>query len=218
MKDFADIDNSVGDFPNVTSIDCTGPGETDGTAVIADTMTDQFGWVQALLSEVGDTPSGSAETATVSQILNAIKLLPNISVIPTDYGVWNSTDWAYLAASNIPFQINSNANNGRIFYSVPLPAVPMDLTIDIEVSPGASRAPGNRMSAKLMKHATGGGVPTTEISAVEDAGGTSIQFITLNSSFTPVADAKYYLEIKAGNDGAANKDSLYTVRITKDAQ
>lgn len=75
MKDFADIPNSSGSFPDVTAVDCSGPGETDGTAIIADTMTDDFGWKQALLDDINETPNDSAETASASQILDAIKTL-----------------------------------------------------------------------------------------------------------------------------------------------
>lgn len=75
MKDFADIPNSSGSFPDVTAVDCSGPGETDGTAIIADTMTDYFGAVQELLTIANITPDDSAEAVGASQIVEALREL-----------------------------------------------------------------------------------------------------------------------------------------------
>jgi hypothetical protein len=215
MKDFADIPNKVGTFPNVTAVDCTGPGETDGTAVIADTMTDYFGAMQALLNAVGDTPSGSAETATVSQILTAMQLIPAVSVIPAEYGVWSGTGWA--PGGGWPYDVWSNANSAIIYFSVLLPSTPLSLTIDIEVLTGAARAGTNRTNAKLMTFAPGAGVPTNEIPVVYSSTSAALQTITLSKSFTPVAGNRYVLEIQAGNDGATNRDIVYIIKVTKNA-
>jgi len=51
------------------------PGAGDGTPWETDTMKDIMGFQQALLSEAGITPSGTAETATASQYLEAITAL-----------------------------------------------------------------------------------------------------------------------------------------------
>jgi hypothetical protein len=218
MKDFANITGASGTFPDVVAQDCSGPGETDGTAVIADTMTDYFGAIQALMEEVNDTPSGSAEEDTDSQILNAIKLLPNVENIPTGRGIWDSTDWNFVSASVIPFAVDSNANTKGIYFSVVLPDVPMDLTIDIDVTPGAARGVGNRMKATLYRVPKATSTKAVEIASVEDDGSTSTQTITLSGSFTPVATHQYYIEVVSGNDGGTNYDRILTITITKDAQ
>jgi hypothetical protein len=218
MKDFADIDNSVGAYPNVTAADCTGPGETDGTAVIADTMTDYFGFIQALLEEVNDTPSGSAEEDTNSQILNAIKLLPNVENVPTGRGIWDATDWGFVAASNIPFVLFSAADSKGVYFSIVLPDVPMDLTIEVDVSPGAARAGGNRMRATFFRVAKATSIKAVEIASVYDDGTASTQTITLSKSFTPTATNQYYIELVSGNTGSASPDQVITITVTKDAQ
>jgi hypothetical protein len=215
MKDFDDIPNAVGVFPDVTAIDCSGPGEVDGTSIIADTMTDQFGWVQALLSEVGDTPSGSAETATVSQILNAIKLLPAVYSLPFT-PLLIGTGWVFPGGN--PWSLSSNANYGIFFGGILLPNVPLDLTIEVRITPGAARAGANRPSAQLFYTTTASDIPQSEIGPIYTDTGSSIQTITLSKNFTPVDSNSYVLKVTAGNDALSNIDIVHYVKITQNAQ
>jgi hypothetical protein len=74
MKDFAIVTNSSGAWPNVTAQNETIPGAKDGTALQESWLTDLWGFVQAVMFGANNTtPSGGAETSTVSQILQAIR-------------------------------------------------------------------------------------------------------------------------------------------------
>lgn len=77
MRDFSTLANTTGSFPDVVAEDCSGVGATDGTPYLAQIIDDGwFGWMQALLNSVGDSPNGSIESDSgTSQILNAIKTL-----------------------------------------------------------------------------------------------------------------------------------------------
>ena len=75
MKDFATLPNISGTYPDVEPVDNTGAGTDDGTPVIKQWVTEIFGVFQALLDKAGLSPSGIAESATTSQILNAIRMI-----------------------------------------------------------------------------------------------------------------------------------------------
>ncbi len=59
-------------YPLGSSKDETSPGANDGTPYIAQRANDVFGMQQALLKAAGITPTGSADTALVSEYLQAI--------------------------------------------------------------------------------------------------------------------------------------------------
>lgn len=73
MKDYADIANTVGAFPDVVSKNVTSPGAMDGTPFIKDLIDDLWGFSQALMDAAGLTPTGVVESASVSQRLEAIQ-------------------------------------------------------------------------------------------------------------------------------------------------
>ena len=73
--DFQNLANSSGSFPDVIGVDASAPGATDGTELTADLFNDFMGAFQAILNEVGSTPSGSPESGSgTSQILNALRI------------------------------------------------------------------------------------------------------------------------------------------------
>ena len=212
MKDFADLNNSVGAFPVVTAQDCSGPGETDGTEIIAETITDNFGWIQALLTEVGATPSGVAESTTVSQILEALRLLPAQHLINLNYAYMytGGVDWSYL---NDYWE--SLVNTGLLYCPLYLPPIEMDLTVKLRVTPGAARAGGNRMRGRLSYRTSDSPNYLTLAVDAYDDGTTNIQDITLTKSFTPSADRLYRIQLDAGNTGAASPDELNFIEVIK---
>lgn len=76
----------TGTFPNTLGVNSTGPSTKDGTELIANLFNDYIGvFPQALLSEMGIAPSGNAETAAISQQLDALKGL--ISRLGSGWGV-----------------------------------------------------------------------------------------------------------------------------------
>lgn len=85
MKDFATIANTTGAFPNVVSENITTPGAGDGTPFIKQLIDTTFGVFQALMDKAGLTPSGTTESATISQILQAIR---NIAGHPGELVPW----------------------------------------------------------------------------------------------------------------------------------
>lgn len=60
-------------YPQGKAQDVTAPGDATGTPWVAVLENDVFGFQQALLKDAGATPSGSPETANVSQYLDAVK-------------------------------------------------------------------------------------------------------------------------------------------------
>lgn len=73
MKDFADIAQTVGTFPDVSAQNDTSPGAKDGTPLVAQWVSDLFGFFQAILDYASDTPDGNAEVHDASQLLDSIK-------------------------------------------------------------------------------------------------------------------------------------------------
>jgi len=78
MKDFANVDNITGTFPDVVPQDSTGPATEDGTPLTAAWLADVWGAFQAILDFAGVTPNGDSEkpldpsASEYSQILDAI--------------------------------------------------------------------------------------------------------------------------------------------------
>lgn len=73
MKDFSTISNTSGTFPNVVSQDSSGPTLRDGTPMTSVVVNDIWGAFQAILNTAGTTPSGAAEIATASDLLDSIR-------------------------------------------------------------------------------------------------------------------------------------------------
>lgn len=212
MKDFADINNAVGTFPSVTAQDCSGPGETDGTALIADTMTDYFGFIQALMNEAGLTPDDAAEAYNDSQILDALKIvMSNVPVsIASGFPLLDITtrlpDWTFDDDD-----WRSEINSGELIFPINPPRITCDCDITVRVQPGTTRTGVNRISVGIYVNP-----PTTSKSLlgslVYDDGTASVQNITVSLSGQAFSAANDYLVIvTAGNDGATNKDSCYFV-------
>lgn len=208
MKDFADIPNSSGTFPDVIAQDCSGPGETDGTALIADTMTDYFGAIQALLSEVGDTPNDSAETDTASQILNALKLLP------ADYSGFfeaYSLDGNWVLSY---FVWSCNTTKDDLYIPIKLPVgVEVDVTVTIKIDPGAAETGTDRINA-VWGYKEGSGSEQQIGSIVYDDGTASLQDLVISlSAYTPTAARHYFVKLQSANN--TNYDYMYSFRVQK---
>lgn len=75
MYDYSVIANTTGSFPSIATRNVTTPGAGDGTPITKVVMDDIWGFFQALMNEVGDTPSGDSEVFDDSQLLDAIKTL-----------------------------------------------------------------------------------------------------------------------------------------------
>lgn len=217
MKDFADVPNAVGTFPDVTAIDCSGPGEVDGTADIADTLTDDWGWKQALLNDQGITPDDTAEADGDSQILDALKMLSCkqgkqtlISAVP------NSGSWE-LIANGSEFHWKSLGDEEYLLLPLNLPkGLTLDISLYIWIKPGAIRSGTNRVSAQIAKENTDSF--TLIGSPVYDNGTTALpqvlQLSTTGESIT--SDGDYYIIIKSGSDGSSNFDELYYYNMSFD--
>ena len=218
MKDFADIDNSSGAFPDVVAVDCSGPGETDGFALVADYFTDIMGAFQALLNEISETPSGSAESGSgTSQILNAIKMLPTTHAVSLLSGKPRGAEWVYTFNGTPDHYWLGSTNNGVLLFPIKLPAVAMDISITITVTPGAVRAGANRMWAQLLYQDTDE-VLTPIGSAVYDDGTANEQDIVYTvSGYTPTESRDYILFVAAGNTAGAANDLLLKVVVEKSA-
>lgn len=70
---------STPDYPYGGARNITVPGDGTGTPWEAALVNDLFGFQQALLSETGDVPTGTPETATASQYLEAVQGASNLA-------------------------------------------------------------------------------------------------------------------------------------------
>lgn len=75
MKNFKDTfphTNGV-DFPDTEAVNSSGGGVKDGTHFNKDWANDWWGFAQAVLKSVSETPNGISESASSSQILDALQ-------------------------------------------------------------------------------------------------------------------------------------------------
>lgn len=92
MKDYANIPNTSGAFPDVVSQNATGPGETDGTPYLKDVVDDLWGARQDLMSEAGLSPNGVSEAAGSSQSLQALKTVIQNALCDVQTRNWQHAD------------------------------------------------------------------------------------------------------------------------------
>lgn len=212
MRDFADISNASGTFPDVEAVGASGPGETDGTALTYTYLTDQFGWIQKLLNDVGMTPDDVAESSSASQILDAIKLIgrqnkviPIMAANPLSEGLW---------VRSTPHKFESRSNFAALCFPLDLPhGLTIDLTVQVYVTPGAERTGTDRVSCMLYSMEYPDYIPDQIGSIVYDNGTSSIQTITVSETDLTIDNNKcYFVRIGSGDDGSSNYDFVYTVK------
>lgn len=73
MINYTSVPNISGTFPDVVSLNSTGPGVNDGTPYLKTVIDDLWGFNQALLNAAFQFPDGSAEADGASQRLDALK-------------------------------------------------------------------------------------------------------------------------------------------------
>lgn len=106
------------DYPYGSSKDETSAGANDGTPYFEGRANDSFGFQQALLTAAGIAPSGNAETALVSQYLQALQTL--FAGVESGWFNWAAKDAAYTAVSGDG--ILADTSGGA--FTVTLPATP----------------------------------------------------------------------------------------------
>jgi hypothetical protein len=99
MKDYADIANTTGAFPNVESQNATGPGETDGTPIIKDVIDDLWGARQALMDAAGLYPNDISESVGNSQFLDALDFIAKKRVSDLQIRNWERNASAHSGDS-----------------------------------------------------------------------------------------------------------------------
>ncbi len=88
-------------YPYGGAQNVTAPGDGTGTPWEASLLNDIFGEQQALLSEAGITPSGSPETALISQYKEAIRTITNMRLT------------TYNMAADANYTLTTDQNNKR---------------------------------------------------------------------------------------------------------
>lgn len=78
------------DYPDGSSKNESAPGANDGTPYDLARANDVFGVEQAMLHQLGIVPSGSAETALVSQFLEGVRRLASKAPAYVDSGIVNA--------------------------------------------------------------------------------------------------------------------------------
>ena len=217
--------NITGSFPNIAAQNCTGPGETDGTEIVADLVQDtQLGWIQALMNAAGLSPNGVSESSSASQILDALKaLLYDNGYINLATGKaynQNETDisWSY-GYNGAPWWW-SILDEAQMVFPIRLPrGMIIDITANILVNPGAVRSSTNRMSVEIGYVGVIAAPPyfgwTMIGGPVYDDGTSDEQTITATvASHTVQAIGDYYIHVTAGNNAAANGDLLTRAQLT----
>jgi len=213
MFDFSDyLENITGTFPDVEAIDCSGPYETDGTELIAVNLFNDcmFGWIQALMTDAGLTPNGVAETSSASQIVDAMRTLNAKTIVPLTEFVFTDDYWKYESG-----YLLSNHNTGFARCGFDLPTnMRVDLTITVNVDPGAARTGNDRMMFDLVGILYDG---TTEdigwASSVFDDGSSNKQDVVLQiNGLNTNSYTDYELYIWSGSTGASDLDKVYGVK------
>jgi hypothetical protein len=89
MIDYATVANTSGAYPDVVSVNCTGPSTTDGTPYLKSVIDDLWGARQAIMNHAGLTPNAVSEADGASQFLTAIQ---NITIGPGCVIAWMGDD------------------------------------------------------------------------------------------------------------------------------
>lgn len=83
------------DYPHGKARNDSTPGDRLGTPWVAKQLNDMYGFSQALVTEAGITPSGSVETAQVSDLLDAVRAIAKADLEKTgDYMASSDTTLA----------------------------------------------------------------------------------------------------------------------------
>jgi hypothetical protein len=209
MKDFATyLTNITGAFPNIVPQDCSGPGETDGTEVLADLLNDGiFGWIQALMSLNSTTPDGTAESSTASQIIYCILKLLMGKTIPMEWAQFDADSWN---VSIYDQSITTKANSQALSFPIDSPLIiasPVNpsMLVGIIVYPGAARTGANRMRMDVIESGTS--EVKTVVGSVYDNGTANEQ--TLSVTYTHDFTKRYKIEIYSGNTSKSYPDSVH---------
>lgn len=138
-------------YPLGSARNVTTPGDGTGTPWAANVLNDWLGFQQAAIGDAGITPSGAPDTATASQMLEALKdimkLDPVVNPIGTAFGVYEdgvliaSGDSVDGLALGPTLSVSSTSS-----YSVPYirpGAIPqnMGVAISVGMSPGTEIVP-----------------------------------------------------------------------------
>lgn len=212
MKDFADVPNSSGAFPDVIAIDCTGPGETDGTALIADTLSDDWAWKQALLEILGDTPDGVLDSGATGQLLTALQDLIIYPALPMALGQPNggaTPAWAYDYSAD---KWTAAVVGGYVTFPLRFRRGTVgDVYVDVYLKPAAARTGTDRVGIVFAKKQYGSTSLSTIYTGYDD-GTTNEQTVTATDSIdTTDADTVYFVAVKAG--AATTGDIIHGLRI-----
>lgn len=217
MQDFYAIPNTTGTFPDVAAQNASGPGVTDGTAITKQFVDEIFGFFQALLSDYGVSPSGSAEVHDSSQLLDAVKntwrksiaggwAIPGTALLSVDPA---SSNW-YRGSS----YMSSQANGGQC--KVPLLLNPTWETVDTiyayVYAGDGSRTGDDRLRVRFVSHNLITGA-ITEIAEGAQAASSGSQTITLSSIGHSVIGNGYSIEVIAGTDGTHVADRVYGLYV-----
>lgn len=105
MKNYDTLPNTAGAFPAVVALNSTGPGATDGTAIIKQLVDDQFGSRQAVMDAAGLVPNAVDESATNSQFLQAMIqiIMDTVPKTPIIAKNWRPMDSPPASARSIGF-------------------------------------------------------------------------------------------------------------------
>lgn len=218
MRDPADyLTNVTGMFPNVLAQDCSGPSTFDGTELKASLIQDGLGFHQALLNAAGIMPNDDEELGSASQLLTAVQTIIrdmacNRAVPITDGESIVSGGWIFLDN-----YWESNKNSGYLFVPLKLPydLVAKTIYVDVLVTAGAVRTGGDRIKVQAHYKTYLPYNISAAIAYEYDDGATTgaFQWITVSFDATTSSAGEYFLSIKAGNDGASNKDFLGGCRV-----
>jgi hypothetical protein len=212
--------NITGSFPNIAAQNCTGPGETDGTEIVADLVQDtQLGWIQALMNAAGLSPNGVGESSSASQILDAIKMLAydngNINMARGIEIITSGSGRSWCSGYGGLFPIwTSLENYGILYFPINVPKnLTIDATVNIKVKPGAARTSIYRMAVEFGNMITNITIPSTYWTSgggpVTDDGTSNYQNIAVPiSSYYTSDSADHFVKITSGNDGSTNKDTV----------
>lgn len=162
-------------FPNTAAVNATGSGTGDGTEFKKQFVDDLWGFMQALLSNTGQTPSNVAETSATSQLMRAIQLFA---------GVYPYTSGMTLKSGT---RVKSPIPNDYMFYSVVADATATDTAnpiADFKTDLAAGRFVYHAPIARKRHTVTQGAVDANGKAAFLSISGTGVLLTALS---VPVA-------------------------------
>lgn len=177
--------------------------------------------VKGTFTQLYDAISGVAARAALragTHFLSTIHAMPGVT--SAGAATWSLGAGIIAPGAALISRLDKPADGCGVAWEIPV-LVGTELTaIRASVIPGAGRGTGNRMELYLYEQdlTTMAFTPASGVASVEDAGGTSLQWMPLGAmpggGIAGNANMRYFAVVLPGNTGASAPDIVYGVEYT----